>query len=247
MSFSTRIAKTKKAQQAKKAKIVNALRSQGLRGNGLPGAVLATRGFGAGFGRSLGELKAVDLAPFNYGCNDTGAVTLLNGTQRGADINQRNGRKIRVKKLFIRGRVTLENQTLASTDTPPGQARVIVVIDWQQNGGSLPGITDILDTLDPTSQLKLANRDRFKVLSDKTFEFDGMRAASGTLGINRVVAKYKWHKRLNVDVTYDDSNNGDHTDIVTGAIYLVTLGNWAAGTNTDCFARLSSRCRFEDQ
>lgn len=247
MSFSTRIAKTKKAQQAKKAKIVSALRSQGLRGNGLPGAVLATRGFGAGFGRSLGELKAVDLVPAFYACNNSGEVTLLNGTQRGADINQRNGRKIRVKKIFIRGRVTLENQTFAAADTPLGQARVMVVVDWQQNGGSLPAISDILDTVDPTSQLKLANRDRFKVLSDKTFEFDGMRAATGVLGINRAVAKYKWHKRTNIDVTYDDSNNGDHTDIVTGAIYLVTLGSWTAGTNTDCSARLSTRVRFEDQ
>ena len=91
--------------------------------SGAPGAALATRGFRGSYGRSVGEKKFYDIATAQYGVNTNGSITLLCYPVLGSDYNQRIGRKIIMKSIYIRGLCGAEaSQTTITTPVnSPGQ------------------------------------------------------------------------------------------------------------------------------
>ena len=110
---------------------------------------LRTGGFWGPSLRPKNEKKSVSLGIANYACNSTGSVTALNLVATGTDFTNRIGRKINIKSVFIRGWVFPEDN-----DTLQQMARVMLVWDEQPNG-ALAAVTDILDTVDSSSQLNL--------------------------------------------------------------------------------------------
>lgn len=194
--------------------------------------------FGVATRRSREEKKVVDVDPATYVADTTGTVTLLNGTAAGTDFTDRIGRKIVMKSLFIRGLVNpvdaVTNHTLA---------RMIVVYDMQTNGAA-PTVTDVLKSATSVSQLNMNNRDRFRVLLDKQFQIGKIddtatQAAQGSPTIHQI----KKYKRLNLDVLYNGTTAAV-ASIATGSVYLITIGNQAAGAGG--VFTLSSRIRFVD-
>lgn len=244
MSLSVRTKKQTKAAKAKKSAKIASLR--GLKGNGVPGTSLATRGFSGSFGKRSGEKKVFDLAASTYNVSVASTAILLFAPQRGADYNQRVGRKTAITSLYIRGFINLENATnMQTTNTPAGQARLIVFIDWQPNGNT-PTTTALLVTANPIDQLNLDNRDRFKIIADKTFEFEPFIISNGFSISNRSTQRVKLYKRMGLETIFNDGNDGDIGDINSGALYMLWIGNWANTTNLRATAHVSTRCRFED-
>ena len=214
-----------------------------------PRAPLSTRGWRP-FVTTNHELKVQDLAPATYQVNTTGSITLLAVPIVGADYNARVGRKIVLKSLYIRGRVYLEwDTTLAVVSCLGQQARMIIVVDNQPNGAA-PAITDILNTAEPSSQLNLNNRDRFRILCDKEYFFDPVAlsttANQSVAAMNRTGYNIKVYKRLNQEMIFNSVNGGTVADIASGALYMVWLGSIAAGTNVDTNAFVSTRVRYAD-
>ena len=213
-------------------------------------APLATRGFR--FPARPGERKAIDVGVATYNIHTTGSFTLLNGSVQGTDFNNRIGRKIICKSVFIRGWVGAEVATAAlaagSNESLVQQWRMIIFIDMQPNA-SAPSVTDLLVSADPTSQLNLNNRDRFMVVKDKTFMGQNFgkafTAATGIMGSDNSARNVKVFKSLNLETIYNSGNAGTIADINSGALYMFWIGTRASGT-TDGNAILSTRVRFID-
>lgn len=221
--------------------------------NGAPGTAVSTRGFSGSYGRSVGEKKFADINPASYGVNTNGSITLLCIPVLGSDFNQRIGRKIVMKSVYIRGIMGAEAAITGWTPplaSPAFLARMIILIDWQPNG-AVPTIADILVTASANSQLNANNRDRFKILKDKVYAIGNMdidTTATQTWAIcgGQTVKAIKVYKKINIETIFNATNGGTIADINSGALYMVWIGTTAAGTDTDGIANLSTRVRYID-
>lgn len=200
-----------------------------------------TGGFYGASVRPRMERKVVDVATYEYGCNTTGSVTLLNGCATGTDMTERIGRMVKTVSVQVRGYITTD----AASDATVGQlARVMVVEDSQTNGVA-PTITDILQTATSLSFMNLNNRERFKVHYDLIVNI-GPRVVTATQAVagDKSTEVVNWYKKVNIPVTFEGTG-ATSASISSGGLYLVTIGNVAAGTN-DCSAFLCCRTRFVD-
>lgn len=201
---------------------------------------------------SFVERKVADLAVATYDANSTGVFTLLAVPVLGSDYNQRIGRKITLKSVYVRGYVGTQQALQALASAAPAsaqQARMIILLDNQPNG-AVPVSTDLLVSANPTSQLNLNNRDRFKILCDKTFVFDPIiyttTATQAVASASRQIYNIKKYKKLNIESIFNATNGGTIADINSGALYMFWIGTAAAGNN-DAYSQLSTRVRFVDQ
>lgn len=220
------------------------------------GTVAATRGFRAYYGsRKRGprsqasnvELKVSDIQVTTYPANLTGSFTLLHIPTLGSDYTNRIGRKTIVKSLYIRGYLAIQQALTPASSFSFGaqEARMIIFWDMQPNGAA-PGATDLLNTAQPASQLNLNNRDRFRIIKDKTYTFDPW--VTGTLpqiAMNHTISTMKCFKKLNGEVIFNGTNGGTIADINSGALYMFWIGSNAGAFGVS--AVLSTRVRFDDQ
>ncbi|AIF34800.1 capsid protein [Sewage-associated circular DNA virus-11] len=196
------------------------------------------------------EKKVFDLDTGTTNINTTGSVLALFVPTLGTDMTNRIGRKAIIKSFYLRGYVRCEN-SLTPTSPQAGssqQLRIIVLIDMQPNG-ALPAITDILKEQFPSSQLNINNRDRFKILKDKTYALDTFiynTTATQAVGVaGRTLQNFKCYKKMNLEVIFNSGNAGTIADTQTGALLIATIGSTASGT-ADGNLVMSSRIRFLD-
>lgn len=164
---------------------------------------------------SPGEFKSVDTAVVGA-VDSTGSVTLINGIARGDDINERDGREVTMKSI----QCTVQLYVTDTTGLDQSQ-RILVVYDKQTNAAA-PAVTDILTAATVFSPRNLENRKRFTVLMDRCYTLN----ASAESGSSRL---FKWYRRLRHPITFNSGNAGTVADIVTGGLYVVLIGNRAAG------------------
>lgn len=167
----------------------------------------------------MAELDFVDTA-VSLNVNTTGSVTLLNPLIQGTNASNRIGRKCLNKSIQVLGRVF--NDTTATVN----QVAVSLVYDTQANGAA-PVYTDVFDTVTPESMLNISNIQRFKMLRMWNFALIG-NTTTPACGEEQLVLDDAF--KCNLVTQFKASNNGDVTDIATGALYLLTCGQTAAGT-----------------
>lgn len=168
----------------------------------------------------------------------------LNAPSQGADIMQRLGRKITIRSIYLRMKVTAA-ATWAYNAGPPqswndtslpnqggGIARLLMVYDKQANGypsilyknevlaqfgtAGIPG-NSALNYIGVDAAMNLSNRERFIVLFDKTFVIDN---------IMRKEVEIVFFKKCRLPVVYNNTNvtNTPWANIQSGAIWLFGIG-----------------------
>lgn len=197
------------------------------------------------------ELKVADIPVATYQVNTTGSFTLLAKPQIGSDFDARIGRKIMLNSFYIRGYVGSE----ASVTSVPvaaftaQQGRMIIFADMQPNGAT-PVVGDLLNTASPASHLNLNNRDRFKIICDKTFVVDpyiySTTATQAVASTSRQIFQIKKFKKIALEMVFNGTNGGTIADITSGALYMFWIGSNGAGTATDMNAVLGTRVRYSD-
>lgn len=195
------------------------------------------------------ERKVNDLNTATYQINTTGSITLLANPTLGSDFNNRIGRKIICKSVYIKGYLGTQHGLQGNNvSAQPMQCRFILFCDLQPNG-AVPAITDLLVEALPSSQLNLNNRDRFKIYKDKEWVFDPYvnitTATQAQASTVRQVANFKVYKKINLEVIYNATNGGTIADITSGALYMAWIGSTVSG-NADGNAILSTRVRYID-
>lgn len=208
--------------------------------------------------RVLGkEKKSVDLPYATYTLHSTEQVTPINVIRTGSTFCNRIGRKIEMRSVRING---ILDVIRASSDGE--YLRIIIVYDRQPNG-ALPAIADIIqdtdqataNTTNALSHANVNNVDRFQLLRD--FQITPPIISAFTSGGNFTVQqnidplcpvfKFDAYVKLKGLTTQykADSSPAVIGDIASGALYLVTYGTAASGSNAFAL-NATVRLRFED-
>lgn len=183
---------------------------------------------------SVGERKDITIlqtANFVAG-STTAVVSVINPVSQGVSQIQRIGRKILMKSLYMRF-----TTRLAPTTSGTSSLRVIVLYDKQANG-SAPATTTVPFLTDQiTSPNNLSYSSRFATVLDE------MVPCLGTAGPQ--AASFERFVKLNLPVEFNTNNNGDITDIATGALLMYV---WQDGGLTVAApaSQIYTRIRFED-
>lgn len=235
-------------------RVADAKRSRGYRGvNKSSSATRATlassrynrrygmRGSRFNFQRASGtakELGYVDLATANYALDTTGSVTQLNVVAQGAGVTQRVGKKIIMKSLQARG-LLANNAAAAANDV------AFMIVYDKRPTGALPAVTDILTSASSAAMNNDTNAGRFSIIK----RYDDMLLGNVTAGANYLTDMQKscdWYLSLKgLPVTYKAAGTGAIGDVEEGALYLVTVGNNAAGATAATLVQ-QFRLRFLD-
>lgn len=181
------------------------------------------------------ELKFVDTAAANYGCDTTGSVTPLNLLAIGDDYNTRDGRQVTIKSVQLKGLIKP-----TGTSTTNNKARVMLVWDNANNGGSGATIAQILSASSSYGFPLVNNAQRFTILMDRTYAV-GFFGAAATA--SPVTYDLEFYKKMNAVVQYSDTTAAI-TSIQNGALLLVTIGDQVAASGS--VATISARVRFVD-
>lgn len=101
------------------------------------------------------------------------------------------------------------------------------------------------------SHLNPNNRDRFKILWDKQYVFGPIKVdntATQSYGWAQGPSVYqvKFFKKMKLETIFNSGSAGTIADIQSGALYLLTIGTTAPGTNTDADFIVTTRVRFDD-
>jgi len=149
-------------------------------------------------------------------CDTIATISLLNGIQQGDTGDTREGRKITLKSINLRG------VDYVTDGTGKDQMHRIMIVQQFRPNGAFPLINDILQA---TTISSLRNRNKihdFKVLYDKTITLN----ASGESGSTRFIRIYK---KMFLNEYFNSGTTGTISDIQTNALFLVSVGSNAAG------------------
>ncbi len=158
------------------------------------------------------ELKFFDLDLDDATIATGGTITdSINKIAQGTTEITRIGRKCTIKGINWRYVITLAGST-ASGDTTD-VVRVILYLDKQCNGATA-AVSDILESGDFQSFNNLANKSRFRILSDKNYT---LKARSGggdgtTEDYGEDIVVDSFYKKCNIPVEFD-STAGAITEI----------------------------------
>lgn len=202
-----------------------------------------TSGYTKGLQRAYAKEKGyVDVALAGYALDTTGSVTLLNTIAQGAAVTQRVGKKVILKGLQGRG------LSQAGSTATINDVAWMIVYDKRPTG-SLPAITDILVTASSNSLNNDNNAGRFRILKRVDRVLIGNPSLTGVVAnaLTDCVAASEdfWLDLKSAPTTYKAAATGGIGDIEEGALYLVTVGNVAAGTAAATLFE-SFRVRFLD-
>ncbi len=154
-------------------------------------------------GHHRGELKFFDLDLDDATIATGGTVTdSINKIAQGITEVTRIGRKCTIRQINWRYVITLAAQT-ASGDTSD-VVRVIMFLDKQCNGATAT-VANILESADFQSFNNLGNKNRFRTLSDKTYDLVA-RAGGGdgtTEDYGEDIVTDSFYKKCNIPIEYN--------------------------------------------
>lgn len=228
-----------------------------------------------GYNQQLKEVK-YQTTRHNYNVDYSGFIgagggvqatgILLNGTDVGADIKQRIGRRITMKTLQLR--VTLKSANQPINEYGSSTCRILVVYDRAPNGViNSPVFADILEpsmqTTTPTGVThyinagkNMINKDRFMFLLDKTYSVQQVYGIPSLVppfppSDSSHTTTYEVQKNFyinlkNLNVAYNGISSSLN-NINEGALFFVAMTNKSGAGNADyVYCEFASRVRFVD-
>jgi len=186
--------------------------------------------------RSVVEPGYVDLAYGLYALDTTGGIALLNTIPQGAGTSERVGKRVALKSLQCRGYIGTNAATIAS------DVAYMIVYDKRPTG-VLPGITDILVSINARAFNNDTNSGRFRILKRVDEVLIGSAANQYTCCSTKSADWYLDLKGL--PQVFKAAGTGAIGDIEEGALYIVTVGTIGAGT-TAAVMGAAFRLRYVD-
>lgn len=188
--------------------------------------------------RVVPEVGYKDVAFASYACDTTGSITLLNTVAQGAGNVQRLKKRIALKSLQCRGSFSGNSATINSN------ACIMIVYDKRPQGVTAT-INEILDSVSANSFNKDTNSGRFRILKRVTVNILGGTASQSTI-TSRTTHMAEFYLNLKgYPTVYKEAATGAIADIEEGALYLVTVGDTAAGS-TAAGIGAGFRLRYDD-
>jgi len=189
---------------------------------------------------SIPELKYIDNSSVATAIDESGTLTLLNALALGTAATSRIGMRITMRSLHLKYTITGPvYSSFNAANAYSHHVRVMLVLDLQPNGQTM-ALSDLLEDtttgIGIVSSLYMANSARFKVLYDKRIFVQPNVVIPGSTTVDQSYSAIVWtstsksvydeiYLKLSHEVQYTDSNNGDITDIKTGALFLVAVSD----------------------
>lgn len=213
---------------------------------------------------AIAEKKSMDFpvaasSPQTQAISTTATFDVVNLPQEGASFYNRIGRKIMMRSLHLCGQIV---RSAAVAGTVSEYLRVMVVYDRQPNKAA-PAIADLLLNYDNAggtvtnslSSLNMNNAERFAILRDIRIHIpqEGNVAATQQTGIQSIIDYQTNRTNINEYIKLKDlethfassTNPSAIGDCTTGALWVVTFGNLAAGT-ANYQLNYTTRLRYHD-
>lgn len=168
------------------------------------------------------EIKLKQVNSFTLPFDTTGSITLCNGIQLGDTELTRDGQYIMLKNFKIRGYFRPDSYSASL----PTLCRLMLIWDNAANGVT-PVMTDFLTAASSLYFPNYNNKERFTFIRDWSFAMANLPGGSPTNKLLRATVP------INQKVKYNAGNAGTVADIQNGALYLVSIGNNAAGSGTN--------------
>lgn len=184
------------------------------------------------------ESGFVDLAAANYAFNTTGSITLIPTVAQGVTVNTRVGKKIAWKGMQIRGQISADSTTTTAV-------AVLIIVYDRRPQTAVPAITEVLVSADSNAFNNDANSGRFKILKRCSYSVAGNNTTAGQNNDSSIHYVDEYLDLKGMPGIYKAAGTGAMADFEEGAIYAITVGNVAAGTN-DALGVISYRTRFID-
>jgi len=181
----------------------------------------------------------------------------LNCVPQGDTAQSRDGRKIRMRSLYIKGYVRRAQFEANGAPAIPNRAYVAAVIDRQCNGAAAASSLVWNQAPNGASALfncglmrNLENSDRFRILKDQVFDMNmptlagiGTADAWSSAGL---VRHFEWFIPLNADVLFLATNptTAQIANIVSNAINFYAVATDATATIGAITCGYVSRLRF---
>lgn len=197
-------------------------------------------------------IQAVTAAGWDTTEQDPAVALCLFAPVQGNDFNNREGRKVWLKKLKMRCIIEWPAAANLTTGRTANQVRVIAYIDKQTNGTQAQG-EDVIESGTKASEPCIQefqnpkNFGRFRVFYDKTFRepmmpisYDGTNIESS--GCHQFFKINKTWKKPMI-VHFNAGVTGTVTDIVDNSLHIIA-GKYVAGNNGTVTLQYKSRCSF---
>jgi len=194
---------------------------------------------------SAPERKAVDTSmagALNFDTNSAVGLCmpLLNIIPTGSASNQRIGKRVTMRALQIRGRITAASATIASNI-----AAMLVYIKTPNQAASLPAVTEILVSQSSSSLSNRDNASKFRVLRRWNWQITGNITTPAT---GNEIKDFDEYVRLpNLPALWTNASTaGSIGEFVEGALILLLLGDAANGATTTPTFTGTARLYFSD-
>lgn len=176
-----------------------------------------------------------------------GATLCLSSPAIGDGGQDREGRKILMKSIQVKGRVILGGAEGQASPAAPQNIFVALVHDSQTNGAQLNS-EDVFSNLSAVvggNSVPLRNMnysDRFKVLRSACFEFNNdslSHFATDSFSYNGISREFEWFVPLNMRVNFSGTT-GVVGSVVDNSLHMIAFCNVAGPTIT-----YNARMRFQ--
>lgn len=183
------------------------------------------------------EAGFVDLAYSSHVTDTTGEIFLVATIAQGASHSQRVGKRVLYKSMQIRG------SWVSGTSVGSAPHQAMMLIYDKRPHGTLPAITDVLNSATPQSFLNDINSDQYMVLKRWDVVTMGDSDTPVTGEERKPINDYIDLKGL--PVQYKGLGTGAIGDIEYGGLYLITVGTEAVGTTAGTVL-VGCRTRYVD-
>ncbi len=195
-----------------------------------------------------GEMKFHDI-DVNDASILVGGTILNSGTiniiAQGNTESTRIGRKSVIKAINWRYAITLAAVDAGATPRAGETVRLILYMDKQCNGATAT-ILDILDTANFQSFNQLANKNRFRILLDRTHDMNAQAGLSDGAGLASTPSKItsgSFYKKCNIPIEFDNSaTTGVITSMRSNNLGVLSISSVGSISTLDSKFRL----RFTD-
>lgn len=176
--------------------------------------------------------------------HDPTTVNCLFATKQGTGPTDRDGRKLIIKSIFVRGNVKLAHDAGAA-GADATVARVLLVQDTQTNGAQLNPI-HVMASGVGTGVHQFRNLEyskRFRVLGDKTMVLNPQSSSGDTATVRagEVKKSFSFFLKCNIPVTYNaTADPADISQIMDNSFHILAMGDDASPAGS---LKLSYNCR----
>lgn len=173
-----------------------------------------------------------------------GDVLDVNLIPEGTDINERVGR--RCKMISWRGKIRAIIDGAAAVQAfEPGITRVIWFVDYKTRGAT-PTVADLLAAGGVTDVYALPNlneKERFRILKDKTYVFGGHETAVGpvydyTKTVGPTIYNDDWYIKLDVETVFGGAASAI-ASLEQGSLHILVIGSSANAYKCDVMSRVA--------